>query len=334
MPRLTEEQIAAAREVDLLSFLSAKAPHELKRTGAAEYRTVTHGSLVITPRYWYWNRGGIGSASAIDFLVKVQGMVFIEAVREVLSTGLAHEPVNIPVTRRERTRPIPERPVFKLPTPAAGNDNLTRYLLSRGISQSIIERCIKDGILYESRYLCSPACVFVGRDDDGKARFANIRGIDTGIKRDVAGSDKRYSFSLKAQDATNNLLSVFESSLDALSHQTLGELYGWEQGCWRLSLAGTSPVALESFLERHGGINRVTLHMDNDEAGIAGALRIKSLIESDARFEHVRVSVKPVRGDKDYNERLARVSTRTSGDNDKTPERRDTSCKTRSTNSR
>jgi hypothetical protein len=258
-------------------------------------------------------------------------MVFIEAVREVLATGLAHESLNIPVTRRERVRPQPERPVFKLPKKSPTNDNLIRYLLTRGISQSIIERCIKDGILYESRYLCNPACVFVGRDEDGKARFANIRGIDTGIKRDAAGSDKAYSFSLKAQDETNNLLSVFESPLDALSHLTLGELDGWEQGCWRLSLAGTAPVALESFLKRHEQINRVILHMDNDEAGITGAARIKSLIESDSRFEHVRVSVKPVRGNKDYNERLVQVRT---AEDDKTLERRQSLCKTRSTRSR
>jgi hypothetical protein len=331
MPRLTEEQIAAARNVDLLSFLSAKAPHELKRTGASEYRTVTHGSLVITPRYWYWNRGGIGSASAIDYLVKVQGVVFIEAVREVLSTGLAHEPVNIPVTRRERVLPVPERPVFKLPKKSPNNDNLIRYLLTRGISQDIIERCIEGKILYESRYLCSPACVFVGRDDDDTARFANIRGIDTGIKRDVAGSDKAYGFHLKAKDATSKSLTVFESPVDLLSHLTLGELDGWEQGGWRLSLAGTASAALESFLKRRSEINRVILHMDGDEAGITGALRIKSLIESDIHFSHVRVSVKPVSGNKDYNERLVQVRTT---ENDKTQERRNILCKTRSTNSR
>jgi hypothetical protein len=258
-------------------------------------------------------------------------MVFIEAVREVLATGLAHESLNIPVTRRERVRPQPERPVFRLPKKSPNNDNLIRYLLTRGISQDIIERCIEDGILYENRYLCSPACVFVGRDDDGKAKFANIRGIDTEIKRDVAGSDKAYSFSLPAQDATSKSLTVFESPIDALSHLTLGELDGWEQGCWRLSLAGTASVALESFLKRHDQINRVILHMDGDEAGITGAARIKSLIESDIHFSHVRVSVKPVRGNKDYNERL--VWARTAED-DKTQERRNISCKTRSTNSR
>jgi hypothetical protein len=62
MPRLTDGQIEAARRIDLLSYLSAKEPQELKRTGPSEYRTVTHGSLVITPDYWYWNRGGVGGA--------------------------------------------------------------------------------------------------------------------------------------------------------------------------------------------------------------------------------------------------------------------------------
>ena len=91
MPRLSDEQIAAARKIDLLSFLSAKNRDELIRTGGGEYRTATHGSLVITAHYWYWNKGGYGSTSAIDYLVKVCGIPFIEAVREVLSTGLAQE---------------------------------------------------------------------------------------------------------------------------------------------------------------------------------------------------------------------------------------------------
>jgi hypothetical protein len=320
MPRLTEAQIKAARAVDLLSFLTAQNPSELIRTGTGEWRTVAHGSLVITKGHWYWNRGGVGGRTAIDYLVKVQGMDFIEAVREVLSTGIATEPLDIPMTRRATTRTEPKRPVFKLSSRAENNDNLTRYLLARGISRTVIDRCIAEGILYEGRYLCSPVCVFVGHGEDGQARFATIRGTVTGIKRDVAGSDKAYSFHFKAQNSNSRVLFVFESPIDALSHLTLGELHGWEQGAWRLSLAGTSHMALEAFLSRHPTITRVILHMDSDAAGVAGALRIKTRMGTDERFRHIRVSVRPARGGKDFNDRLMREQELTETDNDRTKE--------------
>jgi hypothetical protein len=309
MPRLTDGQLAAAREIDLLSFLSAKSPAELVRTGANEYRTATHSSLVITPRYWYWNKGGIGSPTALDYLVKVEGMGFIDAARELLATGLATEPLDIPVTSRQRsaaTAAEQKHPPLSLPPRAKDNDNLAAYLKSRGIGQDIIERCIADGIIYEGRHQGASVCVFVGRDDKGAARFAAIRGISTDVKKDAAGSGKAYPFTLPASDPFNRTLSVFESPIDALSHMTLGEREGWEQGGWRLSLAGTSHIALEAFLGRHREIRRVVLHMDGDSAGIAGAARIRRRIERDGRFRHIHISVKPARGGKDYNEALLR----------------------------
>ena len=48
MPWISEEQINAAKEVDLLSYLQAREPWELKKGGSNEYRTATNGSLVIS----------------------------------------------------------------------------------------------------------------------------------------------------------------------------------------------------------------------------------------------------------------------------------------------
>jgi hypothetical protein len=267
-----------------------------------------HSSLVITPRYWYWNKGGIGGSNAIDYLVKMQGKGFIDAAREVLSMGIAREPVFIPMQPRSRQPQQPERPklAFSLPQQALNNANLTRYLLCRGIDLSVINQAIADGNIYEGRYLGSPVCVFVGHDANDNARFAAIRGIGTGIKKDVAGSDKAYSFSLPAQNPFCKTLTVFEAPIDALSHQMLGELQGWEQGGHRLSLAGTSHVALEAFLDRHREISCVVLHMDDDAAGIMGAVRIKCRLVADPRFRHIKVTVSPARGGKDYNEKLMR----------------------------
>jgi hypothetical protein len=308
MPRLTEEQLTAARTVDLFSFLSARSGNELIKTAANEYRTKEHSSLVITPRYWFWNKGGIGGSNAIDYLVKMQGMNFIDAAREVLTSGLSHEPLDMPITPTAGTRTRPEamRPAFKLPPRSRTNDNVKCYLLSRGISLNTIEYCMSDGTLYEGRFMCNPACVFVGYDEGGEARFAAVRGIDNGIKRDIGGSDKRYSFSLPAQEPQSKTLTVFESPIDALSHMTLSELRGMGDCCHRLSLAGTSHIALEAFLERDRGINRVIFQMDSDEAGITGALRIQERLAGDERFRHINATVSPISECKDMNDFLMR----------------------------
>jgi DNA primase len=72
-------------------------------------------------------------------------------------------------------------------------------------------------------------------------------------------------------------------------------------------LGGTSDVALISFLERNPQINRVTLHLDNDSAGLTAMQKIKAELAADSRFRHIRVSVSPPRGAKDYNDVLLRA---------------------------
>ena len=90
-------------------------------------------------------------------------------------------------------------------------------------------------------------------------------------------------------------------------HATLQELEGWKWNGYRLSLGGTSHVALTSFLERHPEIRRVTLYMDHDLAGFVNARKIKTMLHEDKRFRHIRVSVNPPRMGKDYNEKLLEV---------------------------
>lgn len=168
----------------------------------------------------------------------------------------------------------------------------------------MIRRCFREGLFYEARYHGEPVCVFVGKDDAGKAKFACMRSIIGSLKKDVYGSDKEYSFCYPPHNPGSRHVAVFEAPIDALSHATLQELEGWKWDGYRLSLGGTSPVALVSFLERHPEIHRVTLYMDNDLAGLVNARKIKALLENDMRFKHIRVGVNPPRTGKDYNEKL------------------------------
>lgn len=299
MPRLTDEQVRAAREVNLLSWLQTYEPHELKPDGA-HYRTVTHGSLVIrNDGRWYWNKGGIGGVSALDFMIKMRGLDFAEAVETLAGARAAPEYVRQEAAPKPAT---PDKKDFLLPSASKCGTHAANYLLHRGISPKTISRCLSLGIFYESQKYHN--CVFAGIDDTGKARFAAQRSIIGDFKKDVYGSDKRFSFCYPPEQPGARQVAVFEAPIDALSHATLQERDGWKWNGHRLSLGGTSHVALIAFLERHPEVRRVVLHLDNDRAGLTNARKIKAMLKADKRFSHVKVSINPPHRGKDYNQDL------------------------------
>ena len=126
---------------------------------------------------------------------------------------------------------------------------------------------------------------------------------------DVAGSDKRYNFSLRAADPDCPRLAVAESPIDALSLATLVKLSGGE---WRdshyLSLGGTAPRAMLQFLHDHPHVTQVSLCLDNDKAGIVGMERLENAIREDPELSQ-RVTLiyhnpPPAEHGKDYNDFL------------------------------
>ena len=298
MPWITDEQLSEARKVDLLTYLQEREPYELVRSAPGEYRTMSHGSLVISNGAWYWNRGGFGSVSALDYLIKIRGMGLVEAFQAIEGIGGARASPAVSslsvknTTTESKTLSLPPRE--KYPT------RLLSYLQVRGISANIIKRCIDDGFLYESRFNSTTVCVFVGKDDTGKARFGCMRGVNSDLKRDCSGSNKRYSFRLSPIDLKCDILVVLESPIDTLSHLCLYP----NTDAYRLSLGGTSDVALISFLERNPQINRISLCLDADDAGQTAARQIKSFLAGDKRFAHITVTIDLPKEGKDYNEAL------------------------------
>jgi hypothetical protein len=207
MPWITDEQLAEARKIDLLTYLREREPHELVRSAPGEYRTVSHGSLVISNGAWYWNRRKFGGYSAIDYLTGVRGMSLTEAFETVSGIRVSSPFPSLRGKRPEQkraTKTLTLPPRIKYPT------LLLSYLQGRGIDADVIRQCLDAGSLYEGRYNGEAVCVFVGGDGSGKARFACMRGINSGMKRDCAGSDKRFSFRLESADRDCGALMVFE----------------------------------------------------------------------------------------------------------------------------
>ena len=324
MPGVSEEQVKLAKEVDLLTYLKENEPYELRKSKYGDdYRTATHGSLVISKGLWYWNKGGIGGKTALDFLIKMRGMNFVDAVETVLGTkyiGASHGSASysasfaLPVEKANQASSSLEQSMAKLvlPEKAPFPTRVVSYLQKRGISPEVINRCLSHELLFESRR--NQNAVFVGYDELGQARFACQRSTRNDFKADVRGSDKRYSFSLPAESKESRLLTVFESPIDLLSHTTLHQLgalddgHDWPADTHRLSLGGTSDVALMAYLERNPVIDQIYLCLDADEAGQMAVRKIAAKLAGDDRLGHISVFKRlPQNSAKDYNDVLLRV---------------------------
>ncbi len=298
MPGVTKEQIAKAREWDLLSYLQTYEPQELKRCGPNEYCTRTHDSLRISHGKWCWFSRGIGGRSALDYLIKVRNMGFVDAVKTLC--GAIAPPV------QSHPNPGVSKP-FTLPEANYCVTTLVSYLQKRGVSSEIISACMKTGILYESQKHHN--CVFVGKDTSGHARAASLRGTSGNFKMDVPGSDKRFSFFLPAAEKECHKLAVAESPIDALSLATMVKLSGGEwRDCHYLSLGGTAPSAMLQFLHDHPAVTHVNLCLDNDKAGQLGIQKLEQTIREDAklsgRIKLIYPNPPPQKYGKDYNEML------------------------------
>ena len=284
MAQFSESDVSRAREMDLLTYLKYYEPYELKRVSRKVYSTRTHDSLKISNGRWMWWSRGIGGKSALDYLIKVKGMQFLDAVGLILGTQTV-----ISKEVYHKAKPPPKK--FSLPKKAENNDKAVSYLMSREISEEVINFFIDKGMLYQSSYRNN--VVFVGFDEKGAARYATMRS--TNAKRffcDVSGSDKRFSFRLTQKDA--DTIHIFESAIDLISYMTIVEMQGADLKNQHLvSLSGVNitkdfsvvPLALSSFVENGEEIKTIHLHLDNDEPGQKAAEHLTKILSE--RYEVV-----------------------------------------------
>ena len=273
MPYYTEEQIRQARSIDLLTYLQTYEPTELVHVRGNTYCTATHDSLKLSNGKWYWWSRGIGGSTALDYLIKVKGLQFLDAMA-VLTENYLDIQLKTPQNFNKGNH-CTERKLL-LPERSETNLEVIRYLTGRGIDRDIIRDCLDEGLLYES--LPYHNCIFVGYDESNRAAYACYRATNgERIMGDAAGSDKTYSFRVNTPKGTT--IHTFESAIDLLSFATIMKM---ETGNWRaepmVSLGGVyapspnkrgmkTPAAMSNILENHPEINTIALHLDNDFAG-------------------------------------------------------------------
>ena len=282
MMRFTDAQITAAKEIDLLSYLQSFEPGNLRHLGRNTYCLRDHDSLKISNGKWHWFSQHIGGKNALDYLMKVRGFSFVEAMHQ-LSPETA-----IPVY--EYREPEYRERSLQLPKLELGIQKVTEYLMKRGISREVIDYCFEKEILFEDSEYHN--CIFLGYDGS-TPKFGAVRSTVTDFKRDLSGSDKRFSFCIPAP-APSGTVHLFEAAIDAMSYATIrqnvgtnvginggingnGEINGDINGELNLdgpllSLSGvyagdSIPLALKTYLDRNPQTKEVVLHLDNDEVG-------------------------------------------------------------------
>ena len=95
---------------------------------------------------------------------------------------------------------------------------MIQYLFGRGIDYQLIQKCIADGMLYESADYHN--AVFISKDESGTPKYAALRGtLGSTFKQDASGSDKRYSFRLLTKKPAYTV-HLFEAAIDLLFYAT------------------------------------------------------------------------------------------------------------------
>ena len=91
MPGVTEEQITAAKQMSAIEFLRRYRPGELVKTDSrGEFELREHDSFKINEEtsFWHWKSRDAGGRSALDYLVKVEGVKFVDAVLALKPTRI------------------------------------------------------------------------------------------------------------------------------------------------------------------------------------------------------------------------------------------------------
>lgn len=280
--RYSDQQLSEARKTDMVNFLEQHYGFTFKKAGRY-YICKEHDSLIVKDdgykrTEWHWNSKNDFGLDVIDWLQKIELYDFQSACKYIIGDVGEYKPtlnqnpkVSVPVKKET------EKKLFKLPEPVKDKySKVFAYLnKTRGIDKDIIKYCFDKKLIYQD---IKGNCIFVGYDNENIPRFAerklcyNPNGYPP---INIEGAEKEMSFHITTENGIKDRVFVFEAPVDLLSHATfdkmLAEIRGEDSFRWtkhnRLSLSGTSDVALADYLKRNPEIKRIVLCLDNDKSG-------------------------------------------------------------------
>lgn len=178
MAHLEEDIIERAKNTDMIALLESEEGFSFKSTyGEREFKCIEHNSLVVNGnrRRRYWNSRQVGGNNAIDYLVKIRGMNFRDAVLHLVGDReqTAYTPIRKAVTENVSvSKPVrfvlPEQAHF--PDGRRNYSNIIAYLnKGRGIDMNIINTLIASGKIYQG--VQYNGLHIVGYNDEGMAFY-------------------------------------------------------------------------------------------------------------------------------------------------------------------
>ena len=234
--------------------------------------------------------------------MKVRGVDFLTAVEAVMGKAVEIPSFIAPEKKKTYDRLYVPRHTFSC-------NQAKKYLLDRGIDEAIIDECIARKMIAENAK--NGAVMFLGYDEKGEVKHCCSRATDgSSGKKDMAGSDKRYTFKLATNDE-NTTVRVFESAIDLLSYATMLKEIGKDYRTENLiSLSGIYlpreqlsetkiPLPIDHYLATHPNLKRICLYLDNDFAGQRGANALQVILGDEYEVKYI-----PPPEGKDYNDYL------------------------------
>ena len=213
------------------------------------------------------------------------------------------EQVQLDQKHASYSKPAPAERKFEVPAHDVKPSRVMAYLIkTRGIDPEIVKGMLQRKMIAEDSEHHN--CLFFGRDEQGVIRSCALRGTTPQqFRGETAGGNKAYTF---AMEGKNNVLRLFESPIDAMSHATFSKLLGKD---WtadhRLSTNGCGSYdSIKKYLENHTDITSVWFAFDNDEGGRNGAAASQQKLLQDFPDRGLKIHISnPIRG-KDWNEDL------------------------------
>lgn len=311
--RYTKEELEQAQRQDIVEYLNFMG-YGLKKEGYY-YRGENHDSMVINSRNgkWSWNSKDLKGNRPVELLKQIliydfgydEKSAFISAIKKLARTegqNLDYQ-YNKNQNDNRKVKDTQVKRDFILPKRNATCDRIIAYLCNaRGLDYDIVKSLILKKKIYETERFHN-VC-FVAYDKNNVPKHAFLRGtyLEKSFKQDIENSKKEYGFTLMGSSNSNKVY-CFESAIDAISHATLYKINNnnYING-HRLSLHGTSSLALEEFLKNNPKIEEIIFCLDNDDTGIRRSEKL--CVEfSEKNYR----TFKQIPQEKDYNEQLKKV---------------------------
>lgn len=183
MPGVTEQEIAQAKQMNLYQYMQLCEPDNFKPEGPGQFRHKGHSSLTFAEDgSWTYFKTKATGRTALNYLIAVEGVSFVEAVREInrIQGGVrpSFQPVKAPPPPAEK-KPAKE---FKLPKPDKNNYAATAYLRKRCIHPNVLTVCKQKKILYQTSFKLRMTITNITARDNTVDVAVQIENAPDGVK--------------------------------------------------------------------------------------------------------------------------------------------------------